>query len=212
MLWYLLYEMKKIEKVGNNILLWIKTILIFLPFIIGLGYAVYNNNVVLAYLVDMVLFAFIYAYFKRKDKKYSENTKSDYEKYKIKLDKFRKILEAYELNSGKQVKKLLELSNEQKTKWKLSGELSKPFSYVIVSVIAPTLILILKWLFDHSSLSNEVIQYSIIVIFSIIILIGFGFMVKPLIISIIDKESHNFGKLSDYLQDIYLLDYAREDR
>lgn len=211
MIWYLLREVKKEEK-GSTLnsfkrVLLIKYMFIFIPISLFNGYAIYKNNAMITFIVLVIFGISTYVFIYNHKKSLEKTFGSDYERYKKRIDIIRDVLIKMELYSAEKVKYIIDLNNERKKNWKFSESISKPFATILTTVLIPTITLLLKWIFDHANITNDVIKYAGIVVTIILLLLGLVYLFKPILENYLDKEYLEFESLQNMLEDIFLIDF-----
>jgi len=214
MIWYLLVEFKKEEKEKSIVLnrfklaFWIKYIVILIPISLFDLYAIYINNAMLTF-VGLVIFGITtYAIISNDNKSLEKKFGSGFERYKKRIEVIRAVLIKMDLYSEAKVKYLIDLNNERKKGWKFSTNIFRPFATISTALLIPTITLLLKWIFDHTNITNDAIKYVGAVVTIILLLLSLVYAFKPILEGFLDKEYLEFESLQNMLQDIYLIDFV----
>lgn len=77
-------------------------------------------------------------------------------------------------------------------------------------MVIPTLILVLNWLFNHTNVTTEMVEYATAFLVFIIVIIALGMMIRPVIKRFTDREYYRFAKLNEYLHDALLIDFSKD--
>ena len=214
MVFYLLREFKvreksisiEFKKVGIHF--WIMLCIYFLIVCLFSLVTIYTDNVLTGFIA--FFFALVGGYFFMKyiEKNIRNKSGKEIDRYKKRLSIIRELLKEFNLYSEKQVKYLLDLNNKQMNDWNFSSKIFKPIAIVISTTVVPTLMIAIKWIYDHAKTSYDVITYSGLILLSILIILGIVFMIKPFVESILDKDFSDFRSLQGLLEDIYLVDFC----
>lgn len=218
MLWNLLTEFKEVEKenalrfrdLGPKFLA--PPIFIITAIIISSIYTIHTTTVWVEIVTCIVILVTTYYWVKNSNDSINKKFGNQIKRYTTKINLFRQLIRKLNLYSPKKIEYLIELSKQRKLIWKISDEIFKPFKSLFLLVIIPIFISILNTTFNKLKTFNEIFVYGILILLALLILICLLYMIKPLTVSLLDKEYTNYNTLQALLEDIYLMDFVEEEK
>lgn len=137
-------------------------------------------------------------------KNYSNSLKG----YKEKLGKLRETISSteFDLYSQEKLNNLIRICDEKLSQKDLFSKLFEPIVRVFSTSIFPIITFVFGLLANQMNTQN-ILEYSILMIVVILYLTGVFYMIYPLLESSINKERHVLKSLRDELNDIIMIDF-----
>jgi len=216
MIWYILQKFESRDKEKINILTEYGLKYLakqIIPFIIIYSFYAYEflkSNLLLSAVGYIILMAYSFHFIKKTAALTDRQIDSGLQGYKRRLDILRDTLKEMELYSSERVEYILELVQEQKTKWLHSKNFLKPFTIIMSTTILPMILIALKSIFEHINTVNEIVFYLGLIVSLILLFISIIYMIHPFLTDFFDKEYFSFDRLQSMLHDIYLIDFVEQ--
>ena len=209
--WYLFDEFKK--KIKNEKLIvkhlklwwWITTSILTL---IALFFAIDPFHWKVAYTfyllsLFIVFFVIVFGIFSVLKNKYG----GKYEFNKTKRGFLIDILKKEGFYKAKKIEYLIQMINDILDSLKITKELFRPLISFFLVIVFP----LLMWRFNKSDVSKNLIKSFPLILTILFQLLGYFYLLKPIVESILDRNYFALKEFQFMLKDIYLTDFCGED-